>query len=61
MDSFNHDNQTDIIQAFSWTSGCLDLLNIDINNFEGTVSQIYPPALQLNKANTTEPEAPFLD
>ena len=25
------------------------------------VSQIYPPELQLNKANTTDTEAPFLD
>ena len=25
------------------------------------VNQIYPPGLQLNKANTSETEAPFLD
>ena len=25
------------------------------------VNQIYPPELQLNKANTTDTEAPFLD
>ena len=29
--------------------------------FEQTVGQIYPTELQLNKANSTETEAPFLD
>ena len=38
-----------------------DLLNIDNPYFEGMVKQIYPPELQLNKANTTNTEAPFLD
>ena len=38
-----------------------DLLNIDNSYFEGMVNQIYPPELQLNKANTTHTEAPFLD
>ena len=38
-----------------------DLLNIDNPYFEGMVSQIYPPALQLNKTNTSNTEAPFLD
>ena len=27
----------------------------------GMVNQIYPPELQLNKANTSDTEAPFLD
>ena len=50
MDSLNHDNQSDVIEAFNSTSRYLDdLLNID-NPFEGTVNQIYPPELQLNKA-----------
>ena len=31
-----------------------DLLNIDNPYFEGMVNQIYPPELQLNKANYTE-------
>ena len=35
-----------------------DLLNIDNPYFEG---QIYPPELQLNKANISDTEAPFLD
>ena len=38
-----------------------DLLNIDNPYFEGMVKQIYPPELQLNKANNTYTEAPFLD
>ena len=29
--------------------------------FEGKVDQIYPPVLQMNKANTTDTEAPFSD
>ena len=29
--------------------------------FQGIVKQIYPPELQLNKANTRDTEAPFLD
>ena len=37
-----------------------DLFNFDIPCFEGIVNQIYPPELQLNKANTTDTEAPFL-
>ena len=38
-----------------------DLLNIDSLYFEGMVNRIYPPELQLNKANTSDTEAPFLD
>ena len=37
-----------------------DLLNIDKPYFEGMVNQIYPPELQLNKAYTSDTEAPFL-
>ena len=37
------------------------LLNIDNPYFQSMVNQIYPPELQLNKANTTDIEAPFLD
>ena len=29
--------------------------------FEGMVNRIYPPELQLNKANTSDTEAPFFD
>ena len=52
MDSLNHKNQA---EAFNSTSRYLaDLLNIDNPYFEGMVNQIYPPELQLNKANTTD-------
>ena len=44
-----------IIEAFSSTFRYLNgLLNIDIPYFEGMVNQIYPPKLQLNKANTSD-------
>ena len=38
-----------------------DFLNSDNPYFEGMVNRIYPPELQLNKANTSDTEAPFLD
>ena len=57
-----HNNQTDIIEAFNSTSRYLDeLLNIDNPYFEQMVGQIYPTELQLNKANSSDTEAPFLD
>ena len=44
MDSLNHDNQADVIEAFNSTSRYLDdLLNIYNPYFEGMVKQIYPP------------------
>ena len=47
---------------FNSTSRYLDdLLNIDNPYFEGMVNQIYPPELQLNKANISDTEVPFLD
>ena len=39
----------------------IDLLNIDNPYFEQMVGQIYPTELQLNKANSSDTEAPFLD
>ena len=36
-------------------------MNIDTPLFEGIVNQIYPPELQLNKANISDTEALFLD
>ena len=64
-DSMKHlssDNQADVIKAFNSTSRYLDdLLNIDNPYFEGMVNQIYPSELQLNKANTSDTEPPFLD
>ena len=62
MDSLNHDNQADVIEAFNSTSRYLDdLLNIDNPYFEGMVNQIYTPELQLTKANISDTEVPFLD
>ena len=62
MTSLSDDNQADIIETFISTSRYLDdLLNIDNPNFEGMINQIFPPELQLNKANTSDTEAPFLD
>ena len=62
MTSLSNDNQVDIIEAFNSTSRYLDdFPNIDNPYFDGMVNQIYPPELQLNKANTSNTEAPFLD
>ena len=62
MTSLSDDNQADITETFNSTSRYLDdLLNIDNPYFEGMVNQIYPPELQLNKANTSDTEAPLLD
>ena len=50
------------IEAFNSTYRYLDdLLNIDNAYFEQMVGQIYPTELQLNKANSSDTEAPFLD
>ena len=38
-----------------------DLLNIDYPYLEQMVGQIYPTKIQLNKANSSDTEAPFLD
>ena len=55
-------NQTDIIEAFNLSSRYLDdLLNIDNPYFEQMVGHIYPTELQLNKANSSDTAAPFLD
>ena len=60
MDSLNHDNQADVIKAFNSTPRYLDgLLNIDNPYFEGRVKIMYPPELQLNKANTLLKNFPF--
>ena len=50
------------IEALNSTSRYLDgPFNIDNPYFEGMVNQIYPPELKLNKANTSDTEAPFMD
>ena len=62
MLSLSDNNQADIIEAFNSTSRYLDdLLNIDNPYFEQMVGQIYPTELQLNKANSSNTEAPFLN
>ena len=62
MLSLSDKNQTDIIEDFNSTSPYLDdLLNIDNPYFEQMVGQIYPTELQLNKANSSDTEALFLD
>ena len=62
MTSLSGVKQAEIIEAFKSTSRYLDdLLNIDNPYFEGMVNRIYPPELQLNKANIADTEAPFLD
>ena len=62
MKDLYSDNQADVIKAFNSTSRCLDdLFNIDNPYFEEMVNQIYLPELQLNKANTSDTEAPFLN
>ena len=62
MLSLSDNHQTNIIEAFNPTSRYLDdLLNIDNPYFEQMVAQLYPTELQLNKANSSDTEAPFLD
>ena len=52
---------TSYIQAFNSTSKYVDdLLNIDSSYFKDMVGQIYPTMLQLNKANVSDTEPPFL-
>ena len=62
MPSLSDNNQTDIIETFNPTSRYLDdFLNIDNPYFEQMIGKIYPTELQLNKANSSDTEAPFLD
>ena len=61
MKDLSSDDQADVIKAFNSTSRYLDnLLNINNPYFEVMVNQIYPSELQLNKANTSDAETPFL-
>ena len=62
MMSLSADKDADIIEAFSSTTRYLDdLLNIYNKHFDSMVKQIYPSELQLNKANSSDVEAPFQD
>ena len=50
------------LEAFNSTSRYLDdLLNIDNIYFDQMVDRIYPTELQLNRTNSSDTEAPFLD
>ena len=62
MLSLSDNNQTDTIEAFNSTSSYLDdLLYIDNPYSKQMVGQIYPYKLKLNKANSSDTEAPILD
>ena len=62
MMSLSDDKQADVIDAFNTTSRYLDaILNINNVYFDNMGSQIYPLELQLNKANTSDTKAAFLD
>ena len=60
MKSLTRENQADIIEAFNSTSKYLgDLLNIDNIYFDQLVDGIYLTELQLNRANSSDTEAPL--
>ena len=62
MMSLSDDKQADVIDAFNTTFRYLDdILNIKNVYFDNIVCQIYPSELQLNKGNTSDTEAAFLD
>ena len=62
MMSLSDDKQSDTIDAFNTTSRYLnEILNINNVYFDNMVGQIYPSELQLNKANTYDTKAAFLD
>ena len=62
MMSLSADKDSEIIETFNSTSRYLyDLLNIDNTYFDGMGKQIYQSELQLNEANSSDTEAPFLD
>ena len=62
MLSLSPDNQNDVIDAFNQTSRYLDdILNVDNPFFASMVTDIYPVELTLNKANSLDTNASFLD
>ena len=62
MKSLSRENQADIIEAFNSTSRYPDdLLNTDYIYFDQMLDCIYPTELQLNRVNSSDTEAPFLD
>ena len=62
MLSLKPDTQGDVITAFNDTSRYLDdIFNLDNPFFDTMVSSIYPKELKLNKANSSDTSAAFLD
>ena len=62
MISLSDDKKADVIDTFNITSRYLDdILNISNVYFDNMVSQIHRSELQLNKANTSDTVAAFLD
>lgn len=62
MRKLKPDSQADVISAFNNTSRYLDdILNIDNPYFDSLYSTIYPKELKLNKANSSDTSAAFLD
>ena len=60
MASLSDDKEDEIIEAFnSILRYREDFLYNDNSNFGGMVGRIYPPELQLNKANASDTEAIF--
>ena len=60
MMSLSDDKQADIMYAFKTSSRYFDdILNINNVYFDNMVSHIYPSELHLNKATTSNTEAPF--
>ena len=54
--------RAEIVGAFESASEYLDdLLSVDSPCFEGVVNRIYPPELQLSRADASDAGAPFLD
>ena len=62
MISLSDDKQAGVIDSFNTISRYLDdILNINNVFYDNMVNQKYPSELQLNKANTSDTEAAFLD
>ena len=62
MMCLSDNKQVDVIDAFNTTSRYFDdILNINNVYFDIMVSQIYHSELKLNKANTSDKEATFLN
>ena len=60
--SLSADKDAEISEVFNSSSRYLDdVINIDHTYFDDTVNQIYPLERQLNKANSSDTEAPFLN